>query len=76
MRNIKDLTNEEVNRLAMDLSEIQCDATERIVNFADKYGISRDEAMKHFITGMAIVTKTMSLENYETSEGVKHANRG
>lgn len=68
MRNINDLSDAQKNRCAMDMANIQCDVTEEIVKLADKHGISRDEAIKHFITAMAIMAEHMSFENYEISE--------
>ena len=76
MRKITDLSDAEANRLAFDMAEVNSTATESVIRIADKYGISRDEAMKHFITVMAVVAKTMSFEGYKTSGEVKHANRG
>ena len=32
--------------------------------------------MKHFIDVMAVMVKTVSFEDYKTSEEGKHANRG
>lgn len=75
MRKIIDLSDAEANRLAFDMAEVNSTATENVIRIADKYGISRDEAMKHFITVMAVVVKTMSFEGYKTSGEVKHANR-
>lgn len=68
MRNIKDLSDAEANRYAIDMAEIQCDVTEEIVSLADKYGISRNEAMKHFSTVMTIMAECTSFEDYEISE--------
>lgn len=76
MRNIKDLSDAEANRLAFDMAEVNSLVTVTVISIADKYGISRDEAMKHFIIVMASVTKFMSFEGYKTSGEVKHANRG
>mgnify|MGYP004661456025 CR=1 FL=1 len=76
MRKITDLSDMEANRCAMDMAEIQCNATKEIVRLADKYRISRDETMKHFSTVMMFMAKSMSFEDYKTSEEVKHANRG
>lgn len=76
MRKIKDLSDAEANRYAIDMSEIQCNVTEEVVRFADKYGISRDEVMKHFITAMAIVAGSTSFEDYEISEEEADENRG
>lgn len=76
MRKINDLSDAEKNRCAMDMAEIQCDVTEEIVRLADKHGISRDEAMKHFINAMAIMAEHISFENYEISEEEPNENRG
>lgn len=76
MRKINDLSDAEKNRYAMDMAEIQRDVTEEIVKLADKYGISRDEAMKHFITVMAVVAKTISFEDCKFNKGEADANRG
>ena len=76
MRNIKDLSDAEANRFAMDMVESNSATTESVIRIADKYGISRNEAMKHFIAVMAVMVKTVSFEGYKTSKEVKHANRG
>ena len=76
MRKITDLSKAEANRCAMDMAEIQCNATEQIARLAVRYGISRNEAMKHFIAVMTVMVKTVSFEDYKTSEEVKHANLG
>ena len=74
-RNIKDLSDAEANRFAMDMAESNRATTESVIRIADRYGISRSEAMNHFITVMAVMAKTVSFEDYKTSEEVKHANR-
>lgn len=76
MRNINDLSDAEANRFAMDMAESNSTTTKSVIRIADKYGISRNEAMKHFIAVMTVMVKTVSLEDYKTSEEVKHANRG
>ena len=76
MRNINDLSDAEANRFAMDMAESNSATTKSVIRIADKYGISRNEAMKHFIAVMTVMVKTVSLEDYKTSEEVKHANLG
>lgn len=63
MRKIIDLSDAEANRFAMDMAESNSATTVSVIRIADKYGISRDEAMKHFIIVMASVTKFMSFED-------------
>lgn len=76
MRNINDLSDAEANRFAMDMAESNSATTKSVIRIADKYGISRNEAMKHFIAVMTVMVKTVSFEDYKTSEEGKHANRG
>lgn len=76
MRKITDLSDVEANRLAFDMAEVNSTATESIIRIADKYGISRDEAMKHFITVMAVVAKTLSFEDYKFNKEEADENRG
>lgn len=63
MRKITDLSDMEATRFSFDMAEVNSTAAESVIRIADKYGISRDEAMKHFITVMAVVAKTMSFED-------------
>lgn len=76
MRNIKDLTDAEANRFALDMTEVNSTATESVIRIADKYGISRDEALKHFITVMAVLVKNASFEDYKFNKEEADANRG
>lgn len=76
MRRLQDLSDSEVNSLSDELTEIQCDATEKVVKIADKYGISKDAVMKTFLTTMMIVTKLKPLDDYEISEEEANENRG
>ena len=70
MRNIKDLSDEEKQSFLIEITEIHCDATDKVIRVADKYGISRDEVMKHFVTVFQIVSVFESFEDYELSEEV------
>ena len=75
MRKITDLSDMEADRFARDMAEIQCDVTEEIASLADKYGISRNEAMKHFVTVMAVMAKTVSFEDYKFNKEEADENR-
>ena len=75
MRKITDLSDMEADRCARDMAEIQCDVTEEIASLADKYGISRNEAMKHFVTVMAVMAKTVSFEDYKFNKEEADENR-
>lgn len=76
MRNIKDLTDAEANRYAIDMAESYSATTQSVIRIADKYGISRDEAMKHFIAVMAVLVKTVSFEDYKFNKEEADENRG
>lgn len=76
MRKIKDLSDAEANRYAIDMSEIQCDVINEIVSLADKYGLDRDKVMKHFATVMMVMAGSVSFEGYEISEEEADENRG
>ena len=76
MRNIKDLTDAEANRYAIDMAESNSATTQSVIRIADKYGISRDEAMKHFISVMAVLVKTVSFEDYKFNKEEADENRG
>lgn len=75
MRNMKALLDAEANRYAMDMSKIQCDVTNEIVSLADKYGLDRDEVMKHFSTVMVIMAEHVSFEGYELNKEEENADR-
>ena len=75
MRSIKDLSDAEADAYLIDMTEIQCDVTGEIVSLADKYGLDRDEAMKHFSTVMVVFAESVSFKDFKISEEVKHANR-
>ena len=76
MRNIKDLSDAEANRFAMEMAESNSATTESVIRIADKYGISRNEAMKHFIVVMAVMVKTVSFEDYKFNKEEADENRG
>lgn len=76
MRNIKDLTDAEANRYAIDMAESNSATTQSVIRIADKYGISRDEAMKHFIAVMEVMVKTVSFEDYKLNKEEADENRG
>lgn len=76
MRKIKDLSDAEVNRYAMDMAESNSATTQSVIRIADKYGISRNEAMKHFIDVMAVLVKTVSFEDYKFNKEEADENRG
>ena len=75
MRSIKDLSNAEADAYLIDMTEIQCSVANEIVSLADKYGLDRDEAMKHFSVVMAVMAESVSFKEFKISEEVKHANR-
>lgn len=75
MRKIKDLSDAEINSFSSAMTEIQCDATEKVIKVADEYGLDRDKVMKHFLTVMKVVTTLDSLENYGISEEEANENR-
>lgn len=76
MRNIKDLSNAEADAYLNDMTEIQCDVSDEIVSLADKYGISRDEAMKHFSTVMVAAAECVTFKNYKLDKEEADENRG
>ena len=76
MRKIKDLSDAEANRYAIDMAESNSATTQSVIRIADKYSISRDEAMKHFITVMAVMVKTVSFEDYKLNKEEADENRG
>ena len=76
MRKIKDLSDAEANRFAMDMAESNSATTKSVIRIADKYGISRNEAMKHFVTVMAVMAKTVSFEDYKFNKEEADENRG
>lgn len=75
MRKITDLSDAEANRFAMDMTEANCATTVSVIRIADKYGISRNEAMKHFIAVMSVVVKTASFEDYKFNKEEADENR-
>lgn len=75
MRNIKDLSNAEAYAYLIDMTVIQCGVANEIVSLADKYGISRDEAMGHFSTVMAIMADSVSFKDYELDKEEADENR-
>lgn len=68
MRRLVDLSDSETDSFVIEMAEIQNDATEKVIKVADKYGVSRDETMRRFLTVMHIVNSLGSLEDYEISE--------
>ena len=76
MRKIKDLSNAEADAYLNDMTEIQCDVSDEIVSLADKYGISRDEVMKHFSTVMVAAAKFVSFKDYKLDKEEADENLG
>ena len=76
MRKINDLSDSEVKSFSDELAEIQCDATEKVIKFADKFNVSRDDVMKTFLTTMLVATELKSFKDYEISEEEANENRG
>lgn len=62
MRKIKDLSDAEAKEYSIDMTEANTAAIESVIRIADKYGISRDEAIKQFSTVMAIMAKFSSFK--------------
>jgi hypothetical protein len=76
MRNIKDLSDAEAQEYSIDMAEAHSAAIESVIRIADKYGISRDEAMKHFSTVMVVMAKCSSFEGYKLNKEEANENRG
>ena len=76
MRNIKDLTDAEANRYAIDMAESNSATTQSVIRIADKYNISRDDAIKQFSTVTAIMAKFSSFKGYEFNKEEADENRG
>lgn len=75
MRRLQDLSDAEKFDFTQDMTEANSAAIESVIRIADKYGISRDEAMKHFSVVMAVMAESVSFKDFKISEEVKHANR-
>lgn len=57
------------------LSEIEADATDKMIRLADEYGVSRDDTMEQFSWGISVLTDNVSFEDYEIEEKANE-NRG
>ena len=75
MKNIKDLSDTEAQAYSIDMTEAHSAAIESTIRIADKYGISRDEAMKQFSTVMVVMAESTSFEKYEFSKEEADENR-
>ena len=76
MRKIKDLSDAEAMEYSTDMTEANSAAIESVIRIADKYGISRDEAIKQFSTVTVIMTKFSSFKGYEFNKEEADENRG
>lgn len=76
MRNIKDLSDAEAQGYLIDMTEAHSAAIKSAIRIADKYGISRDEVIKHFSTVMVAMAECASFKDYKFNEEEADENRG
>ena len=76
MRKIKDLSDAEAKEYSIDMTEANNAAIESVIRIADKYGISRDEAIKQFSTVTVIMAKFSSFKGYVFNKEEADENRG
>lgn len=76
MRKIKDLSDVEKFDFAQDMTEANSAAIESVIRIADKYGISRDEAMKQFSTVTAFMAKCATFKKFKFDKEEADENRG
>ena len=76
MRKIKDLSDAEAKEYSTDMTEANSAAIESVIRIADKYSISRDDAIKQFSTVTVIMAKFSSFKGYEFNKEEADENRG
>lgn len=65
---MKKISLDKINKLSMELTEIQTDAINKTVELADKYGLDRDVIFKSMIGGLMNVYSLGTLKEYKTTK--------
>lgn len=65
---MKEISLETINKLSLELTEIQTDSINKVVALADKYGLDRDFVFASFVDVLTVASQVGTFKEYKITK--------